>query len=242
MDGGIALTVPQIKGRNTWILWSGRDDRLWDYLANYSLGQLDLLKILSSNPGLKFNRDNRWNYLGLLNEPCFIKATAPDPRRFGLWLDKRRADCPPDPFEDETKYPGLNIGARGRSVASGSYYGYASGVVGLRLFPNPDFDEEASKNWDPYYMDPSYYTSSSLVRPHPQKITPIYEVGPALSAAKRWAASSVCRPSGNGLSLTCGLPRAPATIQAGGGFDLFGANDWARLSQPQRPFRARLPA
>lgn len=34
-----------------------------------------------------------------MNEPCFDKPTGPDPQRCGLWLDNRRADCPPDPFE-----------------------------------------------------------------------------------------------------------------------------------------------
>ena len=36
-----------------------------------------------------------------------------------------------------------------------------SGIVGLRLFPNPDFDEKAAKRWDPerYYTDPTYYKS-----------------------------------------------------------------------------------
>ena len=63
------------------------------------------------------------NYLGLVNEPCFEKATGADPQRFGLWLDKRRADCPPDPFENEQKYPGVKIGARGKNLPVGSYYG-----------------------------------------------------------------------------------------------------------------------
>jgi hypothetical protein len=50
----------------------------------------------------------------------------------------------------------------------GSYYGYASGIVGLRLFPNPDFDETAAKKWDPvrYYTDPAYYNSKDLIRPY----------------------------------------------------------------------------
>ena len=50
----------------------------------------------------------------------------------------------------------------------GSYYGYATGIVGLRLFPNPDFDEKAAARWDPvrYYTDPSYYDSRDLVRPY----------------------------------------------------------------------------
>ena len=85
----------------------------------------------------------RWNYLGLVNEPCFKKATGPDPNRFGLWLDVRDPACPPDPFADADKYPGVRIGARGKTVPVGSYYGEPTGIVGLRLFPNPDFDEKA---------------------------------------------------------------------------------------------------
>lgn len=168
MDGGLALTPDEVKGRNTWIVWTGGNDRFWDKISTSSFGALDFLKTLSSNPKLKFSRDNRWQYLGLLNEPCFEKPTGPDPNRFGLWLDKRSANCPPDPFENEQKYPGVKIGARGKNLPVGSYYGYATGIVGLRLFPNPDFDEAAQKKWDPvrYYNDPSYYNSKDLIRPY----------------------------------------------------------------------------
>lgn len=168
MDNGVTLTPDEAKGRNTWLVWSGGNDRFWDELTRVTFGGFDLLKILSSHPSLTQNRDNRWSYLGLVNEPCFEKATGPNPDRFGLWLDQRQAGCTPDPFENETKYPGVRIGARGGTVPIGSYYGYASGVVGLRLFPNPDFDETAARNWDPkrYYEDPSYYNRRDLVRPY----------------------------------------------------------------------------
>ena len=168
MDGRIALTSDEVKGRDMWIVWTGGDDKMWDTLTVTSVGVVDLLKTISSHPALKNNRDNRWNYLGLVNEPCFKKATAPDPQRYGLWLDQRDPSCPSDPFENETKYPGVKIGARGKNLPTGSYYGYAAGVVGLRLFPNPDFDEDAAKKWDPkrYYEDPSYYNNKNLVRPY----------------------------------------------------------------------------
>lgn len=168
MDDGIALTPEEIRGRNTWIVWTGGNDRLWDVLSNRSFGGLDFLKTISSHPSLKYSRDTRWSYLGIVNEPCFERATGPDPDRFGLWLDKRRSDCPKDPFENEDKYPGVAIGARGKSVPKGSSYGYATGVVGLRLLPNPDFDEAAANRWDPerYYEDPSYYLSKDLVKPY----------------------------------------------------------------------------
>src|SRR5450631_754027 len=168
MDGASQLTADQIKARNMWILWTGGDDLLWDKLATISFGALDFVKTISSHPSLKFSRDNRWNYLGLVNEPCFEKATGPDPQRYGLWLDKRRADCAADPFANENKYPGVAIGARGKTVPVGSYYGYPTGIVGLRLFPNPDFDDAAAKRWDPkrFYDDPSYYNDKKLVRPY----------------------------------------------------------------------------
>jgi hypothetical protein len=168
MDGAIALSSDEIKGRNMWLVWTGGDDRLWDGLTNTSVGTLDLLKTVSSYPGYQASRDNRWTWLGLVNEPCFKKPTGPDPNRYGLWLDQRDPSCPGDPFENEQKYPGVKIGARGNTVPVGSYYGYASGIVGLRLFPNPDFDAAAAKHWDAkrYYSDPNYYNDKNLVRPY----------------------------------------------------------------------------
>jgi hypothetical protein len=168
MDGGVTLTPGEVKGRNTWIVWSGGNDVMWDQLSVTSAGALDFVKVLSSHPNLKFSRDKRWQYFGLVNEPCFEKPTGPDPKRFGLWLDKRSANCPPDPFEDEGKYPGVKAGARGKTVPVGSYYGYATGIVGLRLFPNPAFDEAAAKKWDAnrYYTDKSYYESKDLTKPY----------------------------------------------------------------------------
>ena len=168
MDGGIALTPEEVKGRNTWIVWTGGNDRMWDGLANNTAGNLDFLKTLSSHPKLKYGRDSRWKYLGLVNEPCFAKAIGPNAQRYGLWLDARPGNCAADPFENEAKYPGVKVGARGGNVPRGSYYGYATGVVGLRLFDNPDFDEAARKKWDPvrYYEDPTYYNARDLVRPY----------------------------------------------------------------------------
>jgi hypothetical protein len=168
MDGGIALTPDEVKGRNMWIVWTGGNDRLWDKLTNLTYGTFDLLKILSSYPGLKYSRDNRWNYFGLANEPCFTKATGPDPQRYGLWLDQRSSDCPADPFANEQKYPGVAVGARGKNIPVGSYYGYPTGIVGLRLFPNPAFDQAAAGRWNAerFYNDPDYYLSKDLVRPY----------------------------------------------------------------------------
>ena len=174
MDGGVALTPQETAGRNMWLLWSGGNDRFWDRMTQYTYGGFDLLKIISSHPSQGYSRTNRWTYLGLVNEPCFDAASGPDPQRRGLWLDVRSKGCAPDPFEDETRYPGVSVGSRGKPLGDGttqpvgSFYGYATGILGLRLFPNPAFDEKAAKAWDPerYYTDPSYYNRKDLVRPY----------------------------------------------------------------------------
>lgn len=154
------------RGRNNWNIWTAGNDVLWDGFAKQ--GIMDLVKTVSNHPELQFDRDSRWQWLGLVNEPCFTKGTGPRADRYGLWLDERDPSCPPDPFEDAEKYPGVAYGARGKNIPLGSYYGYASGVLGLRLLPNPEFDEAAEKAWDPvrFYEDPDYYNSKNLIRPY----------------------------------------------------------------------------
>jgi hypothetical protein len=163
-----------------WLLWTGGNDRFWDKVTRNSMATFDLLKIVTSHPSQSYcdgkhcDRDSRWSWLGAINEPCFDKPTAPDPKRFGLWLDVRRADCPADPFESETAYPGVKVGARGTTFSDGatlpvgSYFGYPTGIFGLRLFPNPDFNQAAKDKWDPerYYTDENYYQDPDLVRPY----------------------------------------------------------------------------
>jgi hypothetical protein len=185
MDGGANLSLEEIQGRNAWILWSAGNDRFWDWLAGYSGGQFDLLKVVSSydpdqDPKVSgdrkarlgtiysFRHKNRIETLGVTNEPCFDQPSEPDPQRYGLWLDVRRLDCIPDPFADQSRFPGVELGARGKTIPLGSLYGAPSGVLGLRLFPNPDFNEAAARRWDAerYYTDPSYYSARDLVRPY----------------------------------------------------------------------------
>ena len=101
----------------------------------HSVGTFDLLKTISSYPGLKASRDNRWNYLGLVNEPCFEKAPAPIRSVTACGSTRAIPVVRPDPFENEGKYPGVKIGARGKNIPVGSYYGYATGIVGLRTVP-----------------------------------------------------------------------------------------------------------
>jgi hypothetical protein len=184
-NGPVTLSAEEIRGRNTWLVWTGGNDRLWDVLGVTSAGAVDFLKVVSSHPTQHYSRScdpgrladkscqNRWEYFGLLNEPCYEKAAGPDSKRWGLWLDQRRPDCGADPFENAGKYPGVAIGSRGKTLEgrpfdTGSYYGYGTGIVGFRLFPNPAFDERAAERWDAekYYTDPAYYQDKNLVRPY----------------------------------------------------------------------------
>lgn len=170
-----------VRGRNNWIVWTGGNDRMWDYLSKSSMGSLDFLKVMSSytkDPArYPYKRSNRWETLGVVNEPCFEEPKGPQADRWGLYLDVRTAGCGADPFADPAKYPGVKIGARGKTLnfkgqkkvfEVGSFYGYPTGIVGLRLFPNPEFDQKAADRWDAerYYNDPSYYMDPELIRPY----------------------------------------------------------------------------
>lgn len=166
-----------LRGQIAWVIWTGGNDRFWDYAARTAAGSFDLLKTVSSYQGehpMAYGRRNRWSWLGLVNEPCFTEPKGPDKNHWGLWLDQRDSACSPDPFADESKYLGVKIGARGttfkdgKTLPVGSYYGEPTGVMGLRLFPNPDFDEKAEERWDAkrYYEDPTYYNDRNLVRPY----------------------------------------------------------------------------
>ena len=167
MDNGLALSAAEIRGRNMWNVWSGGNDRFWDGMTASTFGGFDLLKIIAYDPAKPIDRARRWNWLGLINEPCFDPPAGPDAARHGLILDTRRADCPADPFDNPQKYPGIRIGARGTTMPIGSYYGAPSGIVGLRLFPNPNFNAAAAARWnaEKYFSDPAYYNDRDLVRP-----------------------------------------------------------------------------
>lgn len=136
-------------GRNTWMLWCGGNERFWDWLATDSYGFMDLLKLLDSR-----KRRERWASAGMVNEPGMVQATQPD--RYGLWLDQ-----PTGKQADYEKDEGYTL-----------RYGRSSGVVGLRLFANPAFDDAAKVKWDAalYYGNDdkakAYWQSPRLVRPY----------------------------------------------------------------------------
>src|SRR5271166_2377646 len=139
MDGGLALTNEERKGRNTWLLWTAGDQVFWDRMAQHGLGTADLLKTIDSR-----RRPSRFRDTGLVNQPGLAPASQPD--QYGLWLDTGSQEEDVDP----------------------AVYGRPSGIVGLRVYPNPKFDDAARRHWDGkrYYSDPNYYNDPNLVRPY----------------------------------------------------------------------------
>ena len=140
-DGGIPLTDEEVEGRNTWLFWTAGDEAFWDYMAQHGFGTTDLLKTIDSR-----RRTSRFKETGLVNEPAFVTASVPD--LFGLWVDQ-----PITPHLVQL---------------DPAVYGRSTGIVGLRLFPNPQFDDVARKRWDAarYYSDPNYYNDPRLIRPY----------------------------------------------------------------------------
>jgi hypothetical protein len=127
---GYYLTEEQKKGACTWYLWTGGDPlrtsdnpenargnpRFWRMTekkirkASHALQlplNVNMLKYITGTP-----REQRFQKLGVINDPGCRKASKPDV--YGLMLD----ECD-DP--------------------------YSSGIMGLRLFPNPQFDRS---HWD----------------------------------------------------------------------------------------------
>ncbi len=146
MDGGVKLAPEEIKGRNTWILWCGGDEQFWDRMTRDGYGLFDLLKMVDSR-----ERATRFQRLGLINQPGYRTAQQPD--RYGVWID--------EPESPETAEP---------SGIDPKVYGRPSGIMGFRIFDNPDFTGASTNRWDPKrYYDPNdlgYSMSKDVVRPY----------------------------------------------------------------------------
>jgi hypothetical protein len=143
----LTLGPDEIRGRNTWLMWCGGNEAFWDWLSAHSYGFMDLLKIVATPnaESARALRARRFTDGGLVNEPNTAPASQADP--FGLFIDQ-----PADPaYQPDSKV-----------------YGRSSGVVGLRVFPNPAFDGHAQQEWDArrYFDEPAYYNDPDLVRPY----------------------------------------------------------------------------
>jgi hypothetical protein len=125
---GAAYTAEQKLGRDTWIMWTGGNEKLFRLgsVMGGNLGiSIEYFRLLDSR-----GRSTRFQRLGLVNEPNFRQATQPND--FGLWLDVWLGD---------DTYPDTKV------------YGEPTGIMGLRKFPNPKFDR-ARWNVEAYFRNP----------------------------------------------------------------------------------------
>jgi hypothetical protein len=160
-------------GRDTWFFWTGgagQGGTQHFYRAlSVNSSKIALQGKIQFYHLMQMSRQDRWEKLGLINEPNCVESTDPDPVT-KLKLDKWLGDPEPNSY-----YP------------TSPEYGESTGVVGLRKFKNPKFDPG---KWDvqKYYDNPG-----SLEPPHLVGITCAFcHVAfdplnpPANAASPRW--------------------------------------------------------
>ncbi len=129
-------------GMDTWHWWCGVDNPgFWREMAkltskkeNVLTARIDLLRMLHTVP-----RSERWEKIGLINDPDCVPAEKPD--QYGLMIDRMKD---------------------GTLTWDPEVFGFSSGVVGLQLFKNKNFD---AKKWsiDKYLDDASSVEPPYLV-------------------------------------------------------------------------------
>ena len=128
-------------GMNTWHWWTGVDNPgFWREVTKATskspgnlLGvKVDFLRVLNTMP-----RNKRFELLGLINDPDTVPADKPD--RYGLMLDRMK---------------------QGTLTWDPETLGYSSGVIGLQLFANKNFNPQkwslAKYLDDPASVEPPY--------------------------------------------------------------------------------------
>ena len=157
----LKLTPNQIKGRNAWVMWGGGNEAFWDWLARHSYGAIDLLKLIDSN-----ERGKRFARRGVVTEPNTRSPTDKETQTaYGVRYDR--------PVEQvHVEYLTRTDREEVRKPPDPYVYGSSSGVVGLRLFPNPEFTGAAARRWNPelYYSDTPegrrYASRPDTIRPY----------------------------------------------------------------------------
>jgi len=137
-------------GMDTWHWWCGVDNpQFWRKQAilagktyNVTNVHQDFLHLLHTTP-----RAERWDKIGLINDPDTVAAEKPD--QYGLMLDQMKD---------------------GSLTWDPEVFGYSSGVIGLQLFTNKKFD---AKKWsvqkyleNPGSVEPPYLVGMACALCH----------------------------------------------------------------------------
>jgi hypothetical protein len=144
---GIWLDIPVDGETRKW-----RDDYLKKTFESIQAGQHESQRGLRDGQGAGYAADGKSGY----GKSGYGKTEKPSGGYGGMERKANDYQNDPERGKEAQDYPPPEI------------YGLSSGVVGLRLFPNPNFDAEARKKWDSkkYYDDPNYYNDPGVVRPY----------------------------------------------------------------------------
>ena len=145
-----------------------------------SLGAFDLLKIVSSHPKLGVQPRQPLE-VPRPGQRAVLHRSRPGPTRTATGCGSTCAtpNCPPDPFENEAKYPGV-ADRRARQDACRSAPTTASRPASSACgcFPTRTSTRRRARRWDAerYYNDPSYYNSkrpgAAVPRRHVVRLLP----------------------------------------------------------------------
>ncbi len=146
------LAEIDIRGRQAWMLWTGGNERFWDWLSRNGYDTVDFLKVIDSD-----RRGDRFARAGLIPEPGMRAPTDAETKDWhGI-----RVDRPKDDYYAKNPYSSTQ--------PDPDVYGYPTGIVGMRIFKNPEFEKSASakRNWDPakFYEDQEYSSNPKTIKP-----------------------------------------------------------------------------
>ena len=170
MDGGVPLTPRRSRAATRGSSGPPATIASGTGSASTAYGALDFLKTMSSHPEPE---DQPRSTAGSISAWSTSRASTsrPVPIRsgYGLWLDQRSPDCPPDPFENEQKYPGrrdrrARQDHRARLVSTATPP--ASSACGC--FPIPTSTSRRRRPGTPnrYYTDPALLQLEHAGRPY----------------------------------------------------------------------------
>jgi hypothetical protein len=162
----VELDAEQVIGRNAWVMWTGGNEAWWDWLARYGYGTIDLLKLIDDR-----GRETRFGRTGLINEPGTREPTEKETQEaHGV----RYARPITEPGPGREVHVDYRKDRENWVPPDPRVYGYPTGVIGLRLFKNPAFeDPSAQRRWDSqlqlYYSETEdgrkYRSNPSTIRP-----------------------------------------------------------------------------
>jgi hypothetical protein len=197
-----------IRGQNTWMLWGEGNEAFWGWLQERGYGLVDFLVVLDSRqrstrfrdkgminqPGMMAQTDPKKKLLGLYLDVAGPNITLTQPPG-GTDKDASTQKLaervqPPADHKDSAHTqlftpgdPQLYQDVLNRLPQDGvdpNIYGYPSGVIGLRLFPNPDFfgNTDAARRARAYWKKhvektgDAYYDINSGIQKDPDLVRP----------------------------------------------------------------------